>query len=124
MSVQSLQKSRRPDLVPVYSRPACNRRELEPLASIRRNFANNLGRLIRGRGLTQQEFATAVGVGESVVSHWVKGLRFPRERQWDRIAEVLHCEFTDLVIDPELEHDPTLREVAALAGYEIVKRKR
>lgn len=51
----------------------------------------------RGRGLTQESLARSVGVGQSLVSDWERGVREPSLSQLSRIAHVLDVSPHDLV---------------------------
>lgn len=50
-------------------------------------------------GLTQVELAKLVGVGQSTVAQWERGLISPRFRRLKLIAEILNCTVDDLMRD-------------------------
>lgn len=48
------------------------------------------------KGLSQEEFAEAVGVNRIAVSSWERGKNSPPAKTQRKIAEVLECSITDL----------------------------
>lgn len=53
-----------------------------------------IGRLRLERGLTQKEFAVAVGKSKSTVRGWEHGDYRPSDQDFPKIAEVLGCSVT------------------------------
>ena len=50
-------------------------------------------------GKTQAQLAAAVGVTQSAVSQWEKGLSFPSTGKLLKIAAVLGCNIADLCVE-------------------------
>lgn len=62
------------------------------------SLAHRLKRLRKGKGLTQQELATLIGVGQSTVGNWESGTRdIPRGDSLLKLAEVLGVNPIELV---------------------------
>ena len=59
-----------------------------------------IGQLRRERGLTQKEFASAVGKVKSTVRGWEQGNFRPADQDFPKIAEVLGCSVTTIWIPP------------------------
>lgn len=86
--------------------------------------------------MSQKDVAYAVGVGHSLVSHWIAGTHFARPAHLDGLATVLKCSYEDFVRDPEiplqlakmpepsLKIDDLLEQLADRAGYKLVPKKR
>ncbi len=49
------------------------------------------------RGLSQIEFATALGVTPGAVSHWENGRRKPGIDDLAKMAQILGCKVDDLI---------------------------
>lgn len=54
---------------------------------------------LRGAVPTQREVAQALGVKESAVSKWERGLAKPRADKLPKIAELYGCRIEDLLAD-------------------------
>ncbi len=96
------------------------------MESIRANFAANLKRLMKDRGLTGDQLAAALGVSSRSVYEWTRGNGLPKLDRLDAIAKALKTDFIELVRDPEvpLEHQLTigfLRDMASKLGLKVVK---
>lgn len=96
------------------------------LESIRANFAANLKRLMKDRGLTGDQLAGALGVSSRSVYEWTRGNGLPKLDRLDAIARALKTDFIELVRDPEipLEQQLTLgflRQMARRLGHDLVK---
>ena len=66
----------------------------------------------RGAGLTQKQFAEALGVESITVSRWERGVTTPSLWRLQRVAELTGTHVSDLLrVDARLEH---VGELAAL----------
>lgn len=97
------------------------------LESIKQYFPKNLARILADRGLPKGQFAAALDVSASTVSHWLNGDTLPELWRLDDIARVLKTNFIELVRNPEipLEHELSinfLREMARRLGLDLVKK--
>lgn len=54
-------------------------------------------RLREEKGISQLEFAIAMGVTQGAVSHWETGRRKPDIDDLVRMAELLNCKLDDLI---------------------------
>lgn len=52
------------------------------------------------KGLTQEAFAKAVGVGVRTVQNWEVGTSSPRADKMPEICEVLGCQINDIIFLP------------------------
>lgn len=59
----------------------------EMAKKIRDCFSEAFGLLLKQRGMSQKDFAEAIGVTDSSVSRWVRGKELPSYPTLDRIAE-------------------------------------
>lgn len=59
-------------------------------------IAYNLGRLLTQRGLSQLEFAKAIGENRTTVNNWCKGKAVPRFPKFAKMAAVLGCSVSDI----------------------------
>lgn len=59
-------------------------------------IAYNLGRLLAMRGLSQLEFAKAIGENRTTVNNWCKGKAVPRFPKFAKMAAVLGCTVSDI----------------------------
>jgi transcriptional regulator with XRE-family HTH domain len=64
-------------------------------------MGNKMKQLRENAGLTQEEVAKAIGVGQSAVSMWETGESVPRSRILLKIADVYGCEIADLFSESE-----------------------
>ena len=62
-------------------------------------FGRNLKNMLEQRNMSQKEFAEAVGVSESTVTHWCKGVKVPKMSRVDVICKVLDCNRAELFSD-------------------------
>lgn len=60
-------------------------------------FAENLRKIRLNRSLTQSEIAEKIGVKKATVSSWEVGRTEPNLETIERLAEILHCNKSDLV---------------------------
>ena len=60
-------------------------------------FGKYLKRMLQRRGMTQVEFAKAVGTNEEQVSRWVNDARMPNVEMLVKIADVLDVSLERLV---------------------------
>jgi len=61
------------------------------------DFARNLKQLRSKLGLTQQELADRLGVGQATIASYEAGTRHPKLNQVEHIAEVLKASIKDLL---------------------------
>lgn len=55
-------------------------------------------------GLTQAEFAYKIGKTAGSVSHWIHNVNKPNKETIEKIAEALHCQVNDLLVDSSQEN--------------------
>lgn len=95
-------------------------------ASIRKNVAFNLRRLMNQAGLNQRMLAQKIGYSESRVSNWMKARNFPEEVAFDALREKMGWTYDQLTRDPDaLTAEEVMKAVtsfAEIAGYEVRKR--
>ncbi len=60
----------------------------------RENIKEVLKVLIKHKGITQKEFAGAIGVQEAAISKWLSGIQIPQVELYDTI-----CEYFDISLD-------------------------
>lgn len=60
-------------------------------------FARNFKAILKRRGHTQSEIATAMEVSPATVSAWAKGLKFPRIDVMQRLASFLDVSVTSML---------------------------
>ncbi len=63
-------------------------------------FAQNLKRLRKSRGWTQEELARRAGLSFQAISHWEKGIRHPMMGTVLALAAALDCDPKDLYTAP------------------------
>ena len=56
-------------------------------------------RLLEEKGVTQKAMAASIGASETMVSFIISGLREPSLTNLSRIAHVLGCKTSELIID-------------------------
>jgi transcriptional regulator with XRE-family HTH domain len=64
-----------------------------------------LKQIREAKGISQKEFASALGVTESAVSHWESGRYLPTTNKLQKIASILDCTVDELLKDPGDPHD-------------------
>jgi transcriptional regulator with XRE-family HTH domain len=74
--------------------PSCQDRE--PMQ--RTLAAENIKSALQGRGWSQKELATAVGVSAQSVTNWLKGADFPRPDKLLKLATTLQLRLNELVV--------------------------
>lgn len=57
-------------------------------------------RIREQKGISQKDFAEALGVTQGAVSHWEQGRRKPGIDDLVAIAKLLGCKVDDLISDP------------------------
>ena len=60
----------------------------------RENIRDVLKKLIEQKGVSQGEFAEAIGVQDAAVSKWLSGIQIPKVELYDAI-----CEYFDVTLD-------------------------
>ncbi len=53
----------------------------------RENIKEVLKVLIKHKGITQKEFANAIGVQEAAISKWLRGMQIPQVELYDTICD-------------------------------------
>lgn len=53
----------------------------------RENIKEVLKGLIKHKGITQKEFANAIGVQEAAISKWLSGMQIPQVELYDTICD-------------------------------------
>lgn len=53
----------------------------------RKNIKEVLKVLIKHKGITQKEFANAIGVQEAAISKWLSGMQIPQVELYDTICD-------------------------------------
>ncbi len=53
----------------------------------KKTFMNNMKKLLELKGVTQTEFAEAIGVSKQTVNSWFRGVCLPNSDKMDAIAE-------------------------------------
>jgi transcriptional regulator with XRE-family HTH domain len=69
---------------------------------------NYIRRFRKKLGLTQEGLAESIGVHETAVAQWEKGIKEPTEEHKDKLAKVLSCTIYDLFPDLPLPETPEL----------------
>ena len=59
-----------------------------------------LKKIREAKGISQKEFANALGVTESAVSHWESGRYLPTAGKLQKMVDILGCTFDELLTDP------------------------
>lgn len=78
-------------------------------------FGNCIKNILKDIGMSQKEFATAVGATEVTVSRWINGTRSPKLNDVIRIANVLNLtideifEYNEIPIPPFKEFEARLK---------------
>ena len=62
----------------------------------RKQFGDRLKRLIHIKGMTQGQFATALGIDQSILSKYITGTYIPSGYRMLQIAKVLDCDISRL----------------------------
>lgn len=62
-----------------------------------KRFGENLKKILQDNGMSQKEFASAVGTTECAVSRYVNGLRGPSLSTLVKIRDVLGCSWEELM---------------------------
>ncbi len=71
------------------------------MKSQREILAENLEYLIKNRGIDQKILAEQIGVSDTTISNWVRGLKYPRIDKIQLIADYFGIKYTDLVTERE-----------------------
>ena len=66
-----------------------------------RSVTNQISRLLSEQNMTQKELASAAGLTESAVSHYIKGDRVPRGVNLMKIAKALNTTTDYLLLDDD-----------------------
>jgi predicted transcriptional regulator len=95
------------------------------VASIRKNFAYNLRRLIEDSGLRDKQVADQLGISASRLSKWLSQSAFSEEA-FDLLREKMGWTYEQLVRDPATvslnDLFDAVKRLASDAGYDLVKR--
>lgn len=65
---------------------------LRAMDEVRREWGKNIRRSRQAMGLTQTQLAELVGVRQSSVAKWERGINTPRDHQKVAIASALHID--------------------------------
>ena len=76
-------------------------------AEINKIISDNLNRLMEKRGITQLELAEYMGVSQTTISNWCKGIKMPRMDKVDKICRFFHINRSDLMNDHSSDPDLT-----------------
>ena len=74
---------------------------------INRIISENLNRLMEKRGTTQLELAEYMGVSQTTISNWCKGVKMPRMDKIDKLCRFFHINRSDLMNDHSSDPDLT-----------------
>lgn len=80
--------------------------------SVRKQYADNLRRLLEQRDITQRELAKRTGISPSAISSYITGERYPRPSQLGLIAAALDVDpglLTGKRPASETQHEELLR---------------
>lgn len=86
------------------------------------SVGNNIRRLRKKAGLTQDELAQRLGVSRSTITQWEGEWSMPRTRRLRSIAEVLHVSYADIVFDSEAQNTKYDGSTIPLLKIEDVER--
>lgn len=84
-------------------------------ASIRQNLAGNLRALLKIHKLNQRQFASAIGVDESLVSNWLHEKNFPSEDALNKIVDTFGWSFLRALLSGDAGLKPDSKSEARLA---------
>lgn len=56
-----------------------------------------LKKLRKRKRITQKQLAAEIGISVNALSMYERGLRFPRLKTLEKLAETLNCEIRDLI---------------------------
>lgn len=62
-------------------------------------FIENLLRLMRERGYSQNQLAKKIGISTTALNKWVRGITTPRNDKIDKLCQILDCQRSDLLSD-------------------------
>lgn len=80
-------------------------------AEINKIISDNLNRLMEKRGITQLELAEYMGVSQTTISNWCKGIKMSRMDKVDKICRFFHINRSDLM-DEHTEQSPATKPKA------------
>ena len=70
----------------------------------RKVFIENLRKLLELKGVTQKEFADALGMNKQTVNSWFRGVSFPNTDKLDAIASYFDVDRGSLISFLETDH--------------------
>ena len=76
-------------------------------------FAENLNRYIKAKGVSQKEFADAIGVSAPTVNDWIKGKKYPRIDKIEIMANYFGILKSDLIEDKRMRKQPEKMAILA-----------
>lgn len=95
---------------------------IRPSEEDTRSFPSRLKEALKRRGMTQEELAKMCGIGQSSVSYYLLGDRFPRLPMLYKIAEALDVNPLWLLgHDTQTESETILEKYFALDGFDQAK---
>lgn len=69
------------------------------MKSQREILSENLEKLMHDKGIDQRILAEKIGVSDTTISNWVRGLKYPRIDKLQQIADFFNVKHADLVTD-------------------------
>lgn len=86
-------------------------------------FGENLKRIRKEKGLTQQEVAAGMGVSSVFISYYEKDTRKPKPETIRRFAAALHCSIDDLLKDTSLDELGLYTDYSYPLGVNVIRYK-
>ena len=95
------------------------------MGEIRDNIQKNLGYYLTLRGMSQKDFADALGVSQSAVTCWIKGKNSPDIETISKICDLLNISVVELFGTNGIEFisDDQFCENAILEGFRKLNHK-
>lgn len=90
-------------------------------------LADNIKRLRKSKGLTQEELAIRLNVVRQTVSKWEKGLSVPDAEALQRLADILEVDIKQLLgadIDVEKKNEELVEQLARINEQLIIRNRR
>lgn len=80
-------------------------------------IAGNITRLLDEQGKTQLDLAEYMGVAQSTVSYWCKGIKVPRMSKIDKICRFFGVKRSDILGTQNYYDDPAVQKIAQEIYY-------
>lgn len=87
------------------------------------NFGTRLSNLIKERGISQKDFATAISVAASTAGNYIRGIREPDYSTLKRIANYFQVS-VDFLLDSEIDSSQTESENELIHIYRMLDQDR